>query len=107
MIKRAGVGNSGVLIYETDDSEFANSAIDALTQARIHCYRTGGALPGGSSFTICIYIRNGGDFQRANEILVELGAAVDPSNRVSQKFILLTVFIGALIVALVIVKLAN
>jgi hypothetical protein len=86
VIKRAGVGNSGVLIYETDDSEFANSAIDALTQARIHSYRTGGALPGGSSFT-CIYIRNGGDFQRANEILAELGAAVDPPNRVSQKFI--------------------
>ena len=107
MIKRTGVGNSGVLTYETDDSDFADSAIDALTQARVHCYRTGGPLPGGSSFTVCIYIRNGGDFQRANEILVKLGAAVDTPNRVSQKFFLLTVFVGALIVALVIVILAK
>jgi hypothetical protein len=106
VIKRAE-GNSGVLIYETDDSEFADSVIDALTQASIHCYRTGGALPGGSSFTICIYIRNGGDIQRANKVLVELGAAADTPGRVSQKFILLTVFIGALIFALVIAELAK
>ena len=87
MIKRTGVGNSGVLTYETDDSDFADSAIDALTQARVHCYRTGGPLPGGSSFTVCIYIRNGGDFQRANEILVKLGAAVDTPNRVSPEIL--------------------
>jgi hypothetical protein len=107
VIKRAGVGNSGVLIYETDDSEFADSAIDVLMHAGIHCYRTGEPLQGGSSFTICIYIRNGGDFQRANEILVKLGASVDTPNRVSQKFILLTVLICALILALVIVMLAK
>ena len=98
---------TSALIYETDDSDFADSAIDALTQARIQCYRTGRALPGGSSHTICIYIQNDGDSQRANKILLELGAEVGTQNRVSQKFILLAVFIGALIVALVIVKLAK
>jgi hypothetical protein len=107
VIKRPDVGNGAVQIYETDDSEFADSAIDALTQAGIQCYRTGSPLPGGSSPTVCIYIRNAGDFQRANEILVELGAAVDSPNGVSQKFILLSVFIGALIVALIIATLAK
>jgi hypothetical protein len=100
-------GNSAVLIYETDDAGFANSAIDALTRAGIHCYRTGGALPGGSSPTVCIFIRHAGDFQRANEILVEQGAAVDSPTRLSPKFILVSILIGALLVALVLVELAK
>ena len=56
-----------MLIYETDDSGFADSVIDALTLAGIDCYRTGGVLlytP--SESTICIHIRNATDSQRAN-----------------------------------------
>jgi len=96
-----------VLVYETDDSDFADSAIDALTHAGIDCYRTGRALPGGSSLTVCIYIRNAGDFARANEILVQQGAAVDAPTRISPKVILAGIIIGALLVALVFVGLAK
>jgi hypothetical protein len=67
-------GEAHVLIYETDDSDFANSAVEALKQAGIDAYATGGSLPGGSSPTISIYIRDASDSAKANEILIKLGA---------------------------------
>lgn len=66
-----------MLVYETDDAQFADAAIEALERAGIDCYRTGGSLPGGSSLTVCIYIRNDSDFDKANEVLVQQGAAVN------------------------------
>jgi hypothetical protein len=87
-----------VLIYETDDSGFADSVIDALTQAGVECYRTGGVLlytPAESM--ICIHIRNTGDFQRANEILIRQGAVVDQPRSISPAVIVAAVVVAVLV----------
>ncbi len=91
-----------MLIYETSDSGFADSVIDALRQADIECYRTGGAslyaemesLP-----TVCIHIRDAGDFQRANEILVQQGGAVDRPVRISPLVIMAVIVVAVLLAA--------
>lgn len=87
-----------MLIYETEDSGFADSVIDALTQAGIECYRTGGALlytP--SEATICIHIRNATDSQRANEILIQQGAAVDQPMSISPALIIAAIVVAVLV----------
>jgi len=87
-----------VLIYETDDSGFADSVIDALTQAGIECYRTGAALlytP--SESTICIHIRSAADFHRANEILIQQGAALDQPRSISPLVIVAAVVVAVLV----------
>ena len=87
-----------MLIYETDDSGFADSVIDALTQAGIDCYRTGGVLlytP--SESTICIHIRNAADSQRANEILIQQGAALDQPGGISPVVIVAAVVVAVLV----------
>jgi hypothetical protein len=102
---------SDVLIYQTSDPRFAERAVQALQQAEIPCYRTGTGYaelhPGLNldlSTGICIYIRNAHDYRRANELLVEIGAAVEeplrlPSARAS--FIFLAVVLAlAVFVAL-------
>ena len=96
-----------MLIYETDDSDFADSAIEALTRAGIASYRTGGALPGGSELTVCIHIRDANDFQRANEILIQQGAIVDSPPDVSPKLIVAGIIIGALLVAVIVAGLVK
>ena len=69
---------TSVLIYEAEDSAFADSVIHALKGAHIDCYRTGGRLsPAPSDPTICIYICNSADYRRANEILIRHGAVVE------------------------------
>lgn len=90
--------SDNVLIYETDDSGFADSVIDALMQAGIECYRTGGALlytP--SESTVCIHIRNAADSQRANEILIQQGAAVDRPRSISPVVIVAAVLVAVLV----------
>jgi hypothetical protein len=67
-----------VLIYETEGAAFAASVIESLKSAHIECYSTGGRLSlGRSDPTICIYICNGADYRRANEILIKHGAVVE------------------------------
>lgn len=90
------------LVYETDDSAFADSAIEALTRAGIECYRTGGSLPGGASPAVCIYIRNAGDYQKANEVLVQQGAAID-DRRISPRVLVTRIILAALVGALIVV----
>jgi hypothetical protein len=68
---------SAVLLYETEDSSFADSCIDALEEGGISCYRTGGSVMGGSTPLVCIYVRSAEDLPKANAILIKLGAAVD------------------------------
>jgi hypothetical protein len=75
---------SDVLIYQTSDPRFAERAVQALQQGEIPCYHTGTGYaelhPGLNldlSSGICIYIRNPHDYRRANELLVEIGAAVE------------------------------
>ena len=87
-----------MLIYETDDSGFADSVVDALTQAGIESYRTGGALlytPAESA--ICIHIRNASDSQRANEILIQQGAALDQPTSIPPVVIMAAVVIAVLV----------
>jgi|SRR5271170_4400956 len=67
-----------VVVYETEDSDFADSAIKALKKANIDCYRTGGSLHlGQSDPTVCIHVRNGADLRKANEVLIRHGAVVE------------------------------
>jgi hypothetical protein len=78
-----------VVVYETEDSDFADSAIEALKKANIDCYRTGGSLHlGQSDPTVCIHVVNGADLRKANEVLIRHGAVVElplrlPSGRVA------------------------
>lgn len=95
---------SDVLLYQTSDPRFADRAFEALQQANISCYRTGTGyanLHPGLNLDlvsgVCIYIRNAQDYPRANELLVELGAAVEEPVAPST---LRAIIIFALVVAL-------
>jgi hypothetical protein len=67
-----------VVVYETEDSDLADSAIEALTKANIDCYRTGGSLHlGQSDPTVCVRVRNGADLREANEVPIRHGAVVE------------------------------
>jgi hypothetical protein len=75
-----------VLIYETDDPHVAAQCIDALNQAGIDGYRTGGPLATGRSDPrICLHIRDPADDPKANQILVNLGAAVTAPLRLPSR----------------------
>ena len=90
-----------MLIYETDDSDFADSAIEALKGASIDCYTTGGSLRVPySDPTICIHIREAADFQKANEILAKLGAVTDDPDRLPPKWVFGLVAVLAVVLAL-------
>jgi hypothetical protein len=93
-------GEASVLIYETTDSGFADLAVETLTEAGVHAYATGGSLPGGSSPTVCIYIRNAADFSKANEILIRLGAVKDDPDRLPPKWVFAVLAIAAVVLAL-------
>jgi hypothetical protein len=82
------------LIYETSDPEFADRAIESLRAAGIDCYRTGRGVrqlnASSGRWTddqVCLYVRDGGNFQRANEILISLGAAVDEPLRLPKPWV--------------------
>ena len=89
-----------MLIYETDDTDFAASAVEALKEAGIDAYATGGSLPGGSSPTISIYIRDTADSAKANEILIKLGAVKDGPDRLPPKWVFAVLAIAAVLLAL-------
>jgi Putative prokaryotic signal transducing protein len=102
---------SDVLIYQTSDPGFAERAVQTLQEAEIPCYHTGTGYaelhPGLNldlSTGISIYIRNDHDYGRANELLVEIGAAVEEPLRLPSAragFILLAVVLAlAVFVAL-------
>ena len=96
---------SEVLVYQTSDPRFADLAIEAMTQAGIPCFKTGQGyvemIPAAVRDLgngICIYIRDPSDTQRANSILVGLGAAIEtPPRRPSQRVIFLIAVILAVI----------
>jgi hypothetical protein len=89
-----------VLIYETDDSSFGTLAVESLKEAGIDAYSTGGSLPGGSSPTVSICIRNAADSLKANEILIKLGAVTDGPNRLPPKWVFGIIAIAAVVLAL-------
>ena len=71
-----------MLLYETTDRNFLNTALDALEDARIRCYFTGGDTPYGRTHTFCLHIVEDADAPRANAILLELGAAPETPIRI-------------------------
>ena len=92
------------LIYETTDTEFADRAIAALAQAGIDARRVGRGYYGNSAYPgkgftedqVCIYIEDAADFRSANDILIQLGAAVEtPPKLPSRRVIFLVVLIIA------------
>ena len=98
---------SELLVYQTSDPRFADNAIEAMVAADIPCFQTGRGyidirpgvrqdLGGG----ICIYIRNSQDSERANKILVELGAAVDTPIKLPSKRALFLVTAAITVVAI-------
>ena len=74
-----------VFVYETTDTDFANRAIDAMRAADIPCYRTGRGYSSDSSYSgrgitenqVCIYIDHDSDYERANALLIQLGAVIE------------------------------
>jgi hypothetical protein len=94
---------TSVVVYETEDSEFADSAIDALKKANIDCYRTGGSLHlGQSDPTFCIHVRDGTDLRKANEVLIRHGAVVERPLRLPSGWVAWTsIASGFLLLALI------
>lgn len=99
-----------LLIYQTSDPEFVDRAIRALDDAGISCYRVGRGARELNATTghwtddqVCIYVRQGNDVRRANDILIGLGAAVDKPVRLPSGWAL--VLIVAVVVVIIIVSL--
>jgi hypothetical protein len=74
-----------VLLYQTSDTKFADRAIEALQHAGIPCYRLGSGFSDDPLVSqrdlglgISIYLRRDKDYSKANSIIVELGAVVEP-----------------------------
>ena len=88
-----------MLICESADSDFAELAVETLKEAGIDAYATGGSLPGGSSPTVCIYIRDSADSRKANEILIKLGAVADDPDRLPPKWVFAILAIAAAVLA--------
>lgn len=90
------------LIYETTDSDFAESCVQALANADVSAFRTGGALPGGSDFTICIYIHDPSQYQEANEVLIKLGAVINSGPTLPSRTIIVLMVAVMLLFAVIV-----
>ncbi len=66
-----------MLLYQTTDRDFLETALAALDDARIRCYSTGGETPYGRLHTYCIFLVDDADASKANAILLVLGAAAE------------------------------
>jgi hypothetical protein len=89
---------TSVVVYETEDSDFADSAIDALKKANIDCYRTGGSLHlGQSDPTVCIHVRDAADLRKANEVLIRNGAVVERPLRLPSGWVAWTCIVSGLL----------
>ena len=90
-----------MLIYETHDADFAESAIKALKEAGIDCHRTCGAVRyAHSDPIICVHIRDAADRRKASEILIELGAVIDDPDRLPPKWVFAVLAIAAVVLVL-------
>ena len=71
------------LIYTTSDRGFAERAVQALLSSGIQAYFTGqdqyssGYIVGAGLGQYCVFIESDGDAVRANELLLQMGAAPD------------------------------
>jgi hypothetical protein len=72
------------LLYQTTDADLADDAVEALRRSGISCYRTGTVLPnvkGSIGETISIFVRTPGDYGRASDLILKLGALPDEPTR--------------------------
>lgn len=92
-----------MVVYETEDLDFADSAIEALKEANIDSYRTGGSLHlGQSDPTVCIHVRDAADFRKANEILIRHGAVVERPLRLPSGWVAwMSIVSGLLLLVLI------
>ena len=92
-----------MVVYETEDSDFADSAIEALKKANIDCYRTGGSLHlGQSDPTASIHVRDGADLGKANKVLIRHGAVVERPPRLPSGWVAWTsIAFGSLLLVLI------
>lgn len=74
-----------ILIYQTSNPDFASQVVDTLNEAKIECYKIGRGYYSISRYLyrtdfgngISIYIRHQEDYQKANQILINLGAVIE------------------------------
>jgi hypothetical protein len=102
---------ANLLIYQTSDPDFAERAIDALREAGMECHRSGQGARRLSSTTgnwtdkqIFIYIHREEAYQRANEVLIGLGAAVDKPLKTPNRWLLLILAAVLAVIALLVAK---
>ena|SRR5215831_9184696 len=100
---------SEVLVYQTSDPRFADSAVEAMAHAGIPAFRTGSGYadlrPGirqDLEAGVCIFIRHEEDYSRANEILRELGAAPDEPIRLPSRRVLFLLALAVSVLALLV-----
>jgi Putative prokaryotic signal transducing protein len=99
-----------VLLYETSDPDFAERAVETLSQSEIPCRHSGTAYAalhpaqmGELGRGVCIFIERAEDYRRANEILIGMGAAVDAPTKLPSRAIVLAVAIAlGVVIALLI-----
>jgi len=100
-----------LLVYQTSDPDFADRAVSALSEAGVPCYRTGigarhlNATTGNwTDKQIFIYIERQEDLERANEILIGIGAVVDEPPGFPHRWWLLILVAAVTVLALLVAK---
>lgn len=98
-----------LLVYQTSDPDFADRAVSALSEAGVSCYRTGFGARNLNASTgnwtdkqISIYVERQEDLQRANEILIGIGAVVDEPPSFPHRWWLLILVAAVTVLALVV-----
>jgi hypothetical protein len=96
---------SDLLLYQTSDPRFADRVVEALTAAGIPCSQAGRgyvemnpAIYRDLGNGIGIFIADRADYPRANQILIELGAAIETPPQVPSRRLL--VILAAIFTAL-------
>jgi hypothetical protein len=99
-----------LLLYQTFDPDFAERAVETLSQAGIPCRHSGTAYAalnpaqmGELGRSVCIFIERADDYRCANDILIGMGAAVDaPTKLPSRAAVLLIAIALGVVIALLI-----
>jgi hypothetical protein len=97
----------GLLLYETSDPKFATTAIGALSEAGIPCYKIGegavelhASLGRWTDHNICIFVERQQDYSRANRILIGLGAVVSGPTRLPRPWVIALIVAALVVMAL-------
>jgi len=98
-----------MLLYESTDDGFAERALAALRAAEIPCYETttstlgnNYALAASGDTKHLLFLERPDDYERANAILIQLGAAIDTGPRLPSRPVLFLIVAIAILFALVV-----